>query len=135
LHNPADFWGALDNDLKPAVTYTATLAVDLDLFQAAPLVRTTVIELHDLDGARGQRIVEIGGTVLGPAAAADAPRPPVVGAEVSVPALGIAVRSDAAGRYVFPRIPEGTHRVRVDTGRGAVEREVTVPAPTYDLEV
>jgi hypothetical protein len=98
-------------------------------------VRTTVIDLHDLDRARGQRMVVIGGAVLGPAAAEGAPRQPVAGAEVSVPALGIAVRSDAAGRYVLPRIPEGTHRVRVDTGGGAVEREVTVPAPTYDLEV
>jgi hypothetical protein len=136
LRNPAEFWAALDNDLKPAVTYTATLAVDLDLFRTAAPVRTTVIELGDRDGARRHTIREIGGIVRTAGTAAGGAGQPVSGAEVAFPGLGIVVRSDDAGRYVVPRAPEGTHRVVVATGAGqAREHEVQVPSPSYDLEV
>jgi len=136
VRNPGEFWGALDNDLKPAVTYTATLALDLDVLEPAPLVLTKVIDLGgmpELPGPVPQRLTAIGGTVC--------TRPDednrlyaVPDAWVTFPDLGISVRSDRFGRYTVAQIPEGQHRVRVVSPEGrASDSEVQVralrPAP------
>lgn len=181
LRNPGEFWSALDNDLKPAVTYTATLVLDLDVLLEAPLVLTKVVEIGpkrhpeqqrvetgpigptwhpeqqrivEIDGREPlarQRIVEIGGTVRARAARkGGTPEQPVAGAQVTLPQLGISVRSDDKGRYKIANIPEGTHRVRVVMADGAAsEGEIQVYASrfgastgtaqerssSYDLEV
>jgi hypothetical protein len=137
LRNPGEFWGALDNDLRPAVTYTATLSVDLDVLMEAPLVLTSVVNIEDLAQAPRGQLTAIGGTVHGRPAHQGGPRQgAVAGAAVTFPALGITVRSGDNGRYVVPDIPEGTHHVRVTTAGGAAaEAEVQVPAANYDLEV
>ena len=43
LRNPGEFWSALDNNLKPAVIYSATLPVELDVLIQTPLVLTKVV--------------------------------------------------------------------------------------------
>jgi hypothetical protein len=139
LRNPGEFWTALNNDLKPAVIYSATVEVDLNVRREAPLVLTSIANLTDRDDRRLRQYISIGGVLR--------ERPPAVkgksndatpaaGAQVSVPALGISVRSDEDGRFVMPDVPAGTHRVQVTTATGAVsERDLVVPARTYDLEV
>ena len=136
LRNPGEFWGALDNDLKPAVTYTATLAVELDLFREAPLALTRVVQIGDTEGGRRQRdLVEITGAVRVRPARKNAPPQPLAGALVTFPQLGITARSDDEGRYRVDDIPEGTHRVRVVVGDTVSEQELRVPARSYDVEV
>jgi hypothetical protein len=135
LRNPGEFWGALANDLRPAVTYTATLAVDLDVLRDAPLVLTRIVDVGDTARRRRDRLVEIGGAVRTRASGA-APARPAAGAEVAFPRLGIAVQCDDEGRYAVSRLPEGTHDVRVTSALGAVaDATLTVPSPAYDLEV
>ncbi len=157
VRNPGEFWGALDNDLKPAVTYTATLAVDLDVLVEAPLVLTKVIDLGGMPGLPGpvpQRLTAIGGTVSRRSGEDDG-RHAVAEAWVTFPDLGITVRSDKHGRYTIAQIPVGQHRVRVVTPDGhaidtTVEVSVLTPEPyiaeapasrlsagndIYDLEV
>lgn len=56
LRNPGEFWSALDNDLKPAVTYTATLVLDLDVLLEAPLVLTKVVEIGPKRHPEQQRV-------------------------------------------------------------------------------
>ena len=36
--NPADFWSALDNQIKPSVNYMVTLPLDLEMMETAPVV-------------------------------------------------------------------------------------------------
>lgn len=135
LRNPGEFWGALDNDLRPAVTYTATLAVDLDVLRDAPLVLTRIVDIGDLERRRRDRLIEIGGAVR---TRADGTTPArfAGGAEVMFPRLGVTARCDDEGRYAVSRVPEGTHQVRITTAAGAVaESALTVPSPSYDLEV
>jgi len=136
LRNPGEFWGALDNDLKPAVTYTATLAVDLDLFRESPLTLTRVVQIGDTQGGHRQRaVVEITGAVRARPARKNGPPRPVANALLTFPRLGISARSDDQGRYRVGDIPEGTHRVRIVDGETVSEREIQVPAPSYDVEV
>jgi hypothetical protein len=129
------FWSVLGNDLRPSVTYTATMNVDLDLLLLAPLVLTKQIDVSDLAGSRRVTLLAIGGTVRSKAKRG-VEQEPVRGAQVTFPKLGITVRSDGDGRFVVPEIPRGRHRVRVASPAGkAVESELQVPAPSYDLEV
>ncbi len=138
VRNPGEFWGALDNDLKPAVTYTATLALDLDVLSAAPLVLTKVIDLGgmpELPGPVPQRLTAIGGTVC-TRSGEDSRLYAVPDAWVTFPDLGITVRSDNYGRYTIGQIPEGQHRVRVVSPDGrASNSEVQVHALRPDHRV
>lgn len=36
--NPADFWSALDNQIKPSINYLVTLPLDLEMMETAPVV-------------------------------------------------------------------------------------------------
>ncbi|MDB5059166.1 MAG: hypothetical protein JWO59_2638 [Chloroflexi bacterium] len=139
LRNPGEFWTALNNDLKPAVIYSATVEVDLDVWREAPLVLTSIANLGGRDDRRQRQYIAIGGVLRErpPAAKGKANDAlPASGAQVSLPALGINVRSDEDGRFVVPNVPVGTHRVQVTTAGGSVsERDLVVPARSYDLEV
>ena len=45
LTNPAEVWSALDNDIRPSVSYVVTLALDPDQEIAAPTVCTATVRL------------------------------------------------------------------------------------------
>ena len=52
---------------------------------------------------------------------------PLEGAQVSIPALEIGVLSRAAGRFVLPGVPVGTHEIQAQmVGRATTTRSVTV---------
>ena len=36
--NPADFWSALDNQIKPSINYMVTVPLDLEMMETAPVV-------------------------------------------------------------------------------------------------
>jgi Pvc16 N-terminal domain len=131
LRNPGEFWSALDNDLKPAVIYSVTLSVDLDVWAEAPLVLTSVIDISsnrrvaspehgsvaestDSRPESQKRHITVGGTVRarGEPTGRGA-HVPIAGATLIFPNLGISVRSDNDGRFVVPGLPEGPHRVQV----------------------
>ena len=135
LRNPGEFWNALDNDLKPAVVYCATLPVDLDVLIEAPLVLTSVTDLFDPQRTLASRHIAVGGLLRAHANGDGAGRP-IADARVVFPQLGISVRSGDDGRYVASGVPEGTHHVQVSVEDGlVVERELVVPSRSYDLEV
>jgi hypothetical protein len=142
LKKPGELWEAVDNVIKPAVTYTATLPITvIPPPPARPPVLTKMIVTESVQRTQREPLIAIGGIVrtrpVGePGAEGARPQRAVANAEVIFPALGIAVRSDGDGRYVVPRIPQGTHRVQVITIAGDVAAaEITVPAPNYNLEV
>jgi hypothetical protein len=134
---PGDLWGILDNELRPGITYTATVSVAIHPLLPAPPVLTRVARTGSMRRTQRQTSIAIGGIVrTRPTGEKGAPQRVIANAEVSFPQLGITVRSDGDGRYVVPQIPEGKHRVRVVTTAGAgAESEVQVPAPNYNLEV
>jgi hypothetical protein len=128
------FWGALGNELRPSVTYTATMLADLDVLIEAPLVKTREIGISDLNVGHRKEGIAIGGVVRAKAKRGEQAAP-LEGAQVTFPKLGITVRSGEEGRFRVPDIPRGRHRVRVTVGSKAIESEMEVPAPSYDLEV
>src|SRR6185312_17037772 len=112
LRNPGEFWNALDNDLKPAVVYSVTLPVDLNILHEAPLVLTAITDLETVRQERVSRDIAVGGVVRTKGKGKNAGTP-VAGAMVSFPKIGISVRSADDGRYIASGVPEGTHQVIV----------------------
>ena len=131
LTNPAEVWSALDNEMRPSISYVVTLALDpwgkQDDVSSVPLVLTKEV--------RGKQAKEITGIVR------DAEGWPLPGAQVRVEELKLTARTDADGRYVFSILPQGTekeyvyHFVVAAPGHRPRRRKVTIPAENYDLEV
>ena len=131
LGNPADFWGALDNKLKPSINYVVTVPLDLDVTFAAPIVRTKVIEFKPPD-AEAERLVQVAGVVH----EVGKPTQGVPKAMVVAKEARMTAETDNQGRYSFRKLPEGKHTFQVlVSGRKVKEASVTIPSANYDLEV
>jgi hypothetical protein len=130
LQNPADFWTALDNNLKPAINYVVTVPLDLATEFTAPMVRTKEVRVSP-PGGESEQWLQIAGQVM----EAGKPEQPVPGAKIFAREAGISVESDGEGHYSFPRISAGTHTLQVTApGRKARDFNVKVPGENYDLE-
>jgi hypothetical protein len=49
LNNPADFWSALSNDIKPSLNYVVTVPLDDNLEFIAPITRSRTMEFKSPD--------------------------------------------------------------------------------------
>jgi hypothetical protein len=120
--NPADLWQALDNRIRPSLTYIATLALDPEVEFVSPVTLTTSIRMQELQ--------LIAGLVRARGKAA-----PVAGARVQLRERGAEVITGADGRFAF-QAPPGTLTLVVEApGRRPVSVSAEVPSPSYDLEV
>jgi len=129
--NPADFWGALDNQLKPSINYLVTLPLDLDITFTAPLVRTKIFKFKPPD-AEAEQLVQVSGTVH----EVGKPTQGIAKARVVVKEARMTAETDSQGRYSFPKLPIGKHTLQVlVSGKKVQETQVTIPSASYDLEV
>lgn len=158
--NYAELWQALENRIRPSLTYVVTLALDPEVIIETPLVFTRVARLRD--GPRradAQPVTEtfaIGGQVRG----RQGPAHGIRGAFMLLRETGAETTTDAAGRFTFPRAPRGpvTLVVRLEgpetatlvdetdergqatlglhlEGHPEVRRQVVVPSSSYDIEL
>ena len=131
LRNSADFWSALDNQLRPSINYVVTIPVGLDVEQTAPIVRTKTFRFQTR-GALPEHIVQIGGIVH----RKGKPDQGVSGATILVQELQMTSITDAEGRYIFKNVDQGSYTFKV-SAPGSKERQVqlAVPSASYDLEL
>jgi hypothetical protein len=124
LKSPGEFWSALENQLKPSLSYTLTLSVEREqLLQVAPVssVLLGVQHAEQLNGraapgaAPERRRLWIGGVVR------DSAGRPVPNATVRVENSGIQAASDDAGHYRLGSLAPGSY-VLIASYAGAVER-------------
>jgi hypothetical protein len=130
--NPADLWQALDNRIRPSLTYLLTLGLDLDAIFTSPMVFTAVTRTRPLDAPRDEfdELVTIAGRVRN-----KADQSAVEGARVVLRERGAESVTGPDGTFAF-RAPRGKLTLDVEApGRKAVSKSATVPSPTYDLEV
>ena len=131
FRNPADFWTALDNQLKPSIDYIVTLPLDTDMVFTAPIVRTKIVDIKPPD-ADAERSVQVAGTVHKPGD----PTQGIAEATVVAKEAQKTAKTDDKGRYSFTKLPEGEHTFEVlVAGRKVHEALVTIPGTSYDLEV
>ncbi len=131
LRNAADFWTALDNQLKPSINYVVTIPLDLDIALTAPEVKTKVFRFRGDNGESPDEIIQIGGVVHRKGKT----RQVVSNATIMVKELQMTAQTDKEGRYALYRLGLGTYTFSVSVP-GEKERQISVavPSASYDLE-
>jgi hypothetical protein len=138
LTNPAEVWSALDNELRPSVSYVVTLALDPWTEVTGPLVRTVTLRTGQADHPTpGQRFVNgtaeassaIGGTITRQGE-------PLSGVNVAIEGTGLASASGTDGRFVLGMLPPGDYTLVAspETGQPA-RRAIKVPGSDYHVEL
>jgi hypothetical protein len=130
MRNLSDLWNVMENELKPAINYTVTMAVERDWIFEGPMVFTKRVDVgrHGIE-IPVESIYQFGGIVH----RAENGEQPVAGAMVTLVERGMHTESDRYGRYTFRNVPPGTYTLRVATGDEQAELELTVPDGRPDL--
>jgi hypothetical protein len=143
LTNPAEVWSALDNELRPSVSYILTLALDPWQVVTGPLVRTrtlrtgqaaTIPRTQSLEPATQNELVWIGGQ----ARRKNKPDEPLAGLEIAVKGTGYLASSDESGHFALGGLSPGDYILVAWLPEGKPkEFEIRVPAPEghYDIEL
>lgn len=148
LRNAADVWTALDNQLKPVLTYVVTMALDAQLVSSSMQVRNKFLRIMPPDTDAPARLarkdglkppesgysesLQIGGYVTD----ANNPDQPIR-AEVILLEQGLNVRTDTRGRYTFHNLverPTYTFLV-VAPGYTTARQEFSIPTVSYDFKL
>lgn len=131
--NYADLWQALDNKIRPVLTYVVTLAVQPDavvttpLTLAAPTIRTNRL---------GRQEMEAETRIRGRVRDREDPTKNVEGAVVLLWETGDRTITDDEGRFSFAGAPRGPITLIVRArGRPEVSSSTVVPAASYDMDV
>jgi hypothetical protein len=141
VKEPAEFWAAIGNVLRPSITVTATIGLQLEAVPVdAPAVVTKEIRLGErasgeppsLDPATVIRMFDIAGHITRTGAG------PAGGARVSLPALGISTVTAADGSYALGPIAAGSYQLEVQAGTVTRSASIVVPrtaASHYNMEL
>jgi hypothetical protein len=132
VKNPADFWSALDNQLKPYIDYVVTLPVDLDIALTAPVVSTKTIEIKETGKEKVEEMVQIGGIVH----EKGKPEAGIGNGTVVVKESGMTVKTDNEGHYSFAKLEKGEYTLQISApGWTAKEIRMVVPSDDYNIEL
>lgn len=132
LRNSADFWGALDNQLKPSISYVVTIPVEQEVEFSATEVKTKVFTFSGGEGTSSDQVVQISGKVC----RKDDPTQAVADAVVFAKDLQMTARTDQEGNYAFRRMKFGSHIFEVAApSEKKQEIPVEVPSASYDIKI
>ena len=132
VYKPHDLWGALGNDLHASLTWIWTVPLEVFRPSVGPLVRTAEIRIGPTGQPADVVLVEVGGLVH----RKGEPLTGVAGARVRVLGTALEAETDAEGRFSFANLPAGEYKWRVEPMEGkAREQKISVPSPSYDIEV
>jgi len=131
FNNPADFWSALDNEIKPSINYVVTVPLDLAVAFTAPMVRAKTLDFRP-PNTDAERLVQITGIVY----EEGKPTHGIPEAKVVAKEAGMTAITDNQGRYYFSKLTPGKHTFKIlVAGKKVRETSVIVPGTSYDLEV
>ena len=135
LESIAEVWSALDNEMRPSITLTVTVAIDPYLVITTPLVRTRELRVVQREGlvplteeVRPDVFWSVGGMVQ-----TDAPLE-TVGLTLVERGLEVSLQED--GRFTIGRLEAGEYTLEIQSeGRETKRYRITVPAPDYTLKL
>jgi hypothetical protein len=131
FNNPADFWSALDNEIKPSIYYVVTLPLDTDISFTAPEVKTKILGVKPPD-TDIESLIQVIGRVY----EAGKPMQGIADVRIVAREAGFTATTDIEGNYTFAKLSAGKHTFKVLVpGREAFETSITVPGKDYDLKV
>lgn len=131
LRDPAEFWAALGNRIRPSFVTTVTIAMEVFPTITAPEVIASRIHT-DLASVTtpGPARFRFGGRVTGSAGEA------IPDADVKLLEVGLTARTDGDGRYQIGAVGAGTYTLQVTKNALSESKSVTLPpASTSDYDV
>ena len=131
IKSPADYWGALDQDIKASFEYKATVTMDLNQEIETGLVFTRRIRVGELGNgmAKEEPSVQVGGRVYSD----NNPDSGVSGATVTLVERALDTITNEEGEYSFAGVPPGTYTLVICTpDTGDHSQEIQVPNQNYD---
>ena len=142
LTNPGEVWSALDNEMRPTVTYVVTLALDPWKEITSPVVLTRTLRTGQAQVPRTQQLAEdtsaemglIGGRIT-EASRAGAP---VSGIPIAIKGTGLFTETDPEGHFVLGSLPAGTYTLVVWPPNGKPkEKKISIPEKegNYDMAI
>lgn len=128
LTRPTELWGVLDNELRPAITCTLTVALDPFAPLVGPLVRTREIRLSQRNVPNGDDVTRwgVGGVLRG--------MPTLEGVRLTLLERALPVVLEEDGSWSVGRLRVGRYTLQV-TLPGTAPRHFPfdVPSPSYDI--
>ena len=136
LRNPSDVWNALDNEIRPAIVLTLTLAVDPYKPITTPLVRTRELRFGQAAGSAEQGELETGSAsdvywTIGGSLKTDKP---LTDLRMTLVEQGLQVRLQEEGRFTIGRLRAGEYTLEV-AAEGQVLKRHTMPCSCTRLRV
>jgi hypothetical protein len=137
LTNPAELWGAMDNEIRPSMSYLVTLAADPWAEVTGPAVTSYTLTTGIAENLPGNRIDgetavtshHIAGTIT-------TENDPQAGITVAIKNSGFITTTNNKGQYMLGSLPEGEHTLVAWTATGKpIEKSITVPGTGYDIEL
>jgi len=138
LPNVSDFWSAMDNEIRPALTCVITMALDPYTPITGPLVRTRELRFGAAEPPAGREMLQeahpvetfwaVGGQVL--------TKHPLDKVRLVLAEAGLEVPVQPDGHFTIGRLRAGEYTLEVtaDGGRPA-RQKLVVPSANYDLEL
>lgn len=138
LTNPAEVWSALDNELRPSVSYVVTLALDPWSEVSGPMVLSSTLRTGQAAALPREQTLREGTAVEtnvigGVVTEGDEPQG---GITVALKDTGLSRTTDAAGRFTLGAMPPGDYTLLAWPPEGKpTEKDVSVPGGNYDIEL
>jgi hypothetical protein len=137
LKEPAEFWTAIGNKLRPSISITVTIGMEVAEPVTAPVVITETIRLGErtskdeekIKPATLQELFRIGGRVT------DAGDKPLAQAKVTLTGTGLVALTDTDGLYVLGVVPAGSYTLRAESGGSTKDKAITIPAAAGNYDV
>ncbi len=127
LKSPGEFWSALENQLKPSLSYVITLGLERDMLPVGPPVLSTHLRFQLQESQEGP--LWFGGAVR------DDDGLPVGNVMVEIEGHGFTAVSDGDGRFRL-RVPAAGRYTLVAHHGGITRRsDVDIPATSYDIHL
>jgi hypothetical protein len=126
LKSPGEFWTALENHLKPSLSYVVNLALEVEKLPAGPPVFVQGMRFHaPLDGL--DQMMAFGGVVR------NKQGDPMSAVEVRVEGHRGPVFTDDKGRYRL-RVPgPGSYTLVARVNGTEKKRSIVIPEPDFDV--
>jgi hypothetical protein len=125
IQNPAEFWNAIGNKLRPSLTVTVTISVSPfwpEAPEPVPVVVTRELAFEQPSLSESERrTFRIGGRIT------NAAGNPVEGAVVALTEGGRSSTTDRDGYYSLGSVALGDHTLRIQVGATTQEATITVP--------
>ena len=137
LQSPADYWGALDNDIKPSIDYRVTVCLDLNQELSVGLALTSQVKVgHKINGRVMTNVDELPFHIGGKLYREEDPEGGIPAATVTLLERALDAVTGGDGRFSFGGVPAGHYTLVISApGTDEQTRTLQVPSTNYDVGI